>query len=53
MPEARPVRRRVDDSAGDIPSLVKLGLVEEPPTPSYEDLFLEPDIPPEDLSESA
>ncbi|MGW6531493.1 hypothetical protein [Streptomyces venezuelae] len=51
MPEARPARRRVDDSAGDIPSLVQLGLVEEPPTPSFEGLFLEPDIPPEEPAE--
>ncbi|MEU6768495.1 hypothetical protein ABZ916_39055 [Streptomyces sp. NPDC046853] len=51
MPEARPVRRRVDDSAGDIPSLVQLGLAEPPPKPSYEGLFVEPDIPPEEPAE--
>ncbi|WPO74044.1 hypothetical protein [Streptomyces sp. KN37] len=33
-PEARPVRRRVDESAGDIASLVSLGLADPQPTPA-------------------
>lgn len=33
MPEARPVARRVDASAGDMPSLVRLGLAEPQPVP--------------------
>lgn len=48
MPEARPVRQRVDDSAGDIPSLVQLGLADPAPEPSCEGLFLEPDIATDD-----
>ncbi|WP_193433103.1 hypothetical protein [Streptomyces luteocolor] len=51
MPDPRPMARRVDDSAADITSLVDLGLVEEPPEPSYEGLFVEPDIPPEEPAE--
>ncbi|MBA2951981.1 hypothetical protein [Streptomyces himalayensis] len=50
MPEARPVARRVDESAADMGSLVRLGLADEQPVPApqYEGLFLEPDIPPDD-----
>jgi hypothetical protein len=33
MPEARPVARRFDDSAGDMASLVRLGLTERKPVP--------------------
>lgn len=33
MPEALPVTRRVDDSAGDMTSLVRLGLAEPQPVP--------------------
>ena len=44
MPDAAPVARRRDDSSADMGSLVHLGLAE--PQPSYEGLFLEPDIPP-------
>ncbi|WP_157872256.1 MULTISPECIES: hypothetical protein [Streptomyces] len=51
MPEPRPMDRRVDESAGDIPSLVRLGLADPPPEPSYEGLFLEPDVLPEELTE--
>ncbi|WP_167828727.1 hypothetical protein [Streptomyces sp. MZ04] len=51
MPDPRPMARRVDDSAGDIPSLVQLGLAEAPPQPIYERLFLEPDMPPADPAE--
>ncbi|WP_165283241.1 MULTISPECIES: hypothetical protein [unclassified Streptomyces] len=51
MPEPRPMARRVDDSAADLPSLVALGLAEPPPQPSYEGLFLEPDVPPEEPTE--
>jgi hypothetical protein len=46
MPDAVPVARRVDDSCADMGSLVNLGLAEPQPQPSYEGLFLEPDIPP-------
>lgn len=46
MPDAVPVARRRDDSAGDMGSLVRLGLAPEQPQPSYEGLFLEPDLPP-------
>ncbi|MFF1837851.1 hypothetical protein ACFVXE_27110 [Streptomyces sp. NPDC058231] len=42
----RPVQRREDDSAADMGTLVDLGLAEEQPVPQYEDLFLEPDLPP-------
>lgn len=51
MPEPRPVPRRVDDSAGDMTSLVELGLAEPQPQPSYEGLFVEPDVPPETPAE--
>ncbi len=51
MPEARPVRRRVDAGAADVPSLVQAGVIEPPPQPSYEGLFVEPDIPPEEPAE--
>ncbi|MEU6990418.1 hypothetical protein ABZ953_07105 [Streptomyces sp. NPDC046465] len=51
MPDPRPMGRRVDDSAGDMPSLVELGLAEPQPQPSYEGLFVEPDVPPEDPTE--
>ncbi|SFT31801.1 hypothetical protein [Streptomyces sp. ok210] len=44
----QPVQRRVDDSAADMGTLVDLGLAEEQPTPQYEGLFLEPDLPPFD-----
>ncbi|MGY4902584.1 hypothetical protein [Streptomyces sp. 900116325] len=44
--QPRQVQRRVDDSAADIGTLVALGLVEPPPVPQYEGLFLEPDLPP-------
>ncbi len=50
MPEARPVPRRVDDSAGDIPTLVHLGLAEPPPQPAPEGA-LEPDTPPDEPAE--
>ncbi|MGW2228272.1 hypothetical protein [Streptomyces formicae] len=40
--------RRVDDTAGDIATLVRLDLAEPPPQPTHEGLFLEPDIPPEE-----
>ena len=33
MPEALPVARRVDESAGDMTSLVRLGLAEAQPVP--------------------
>lgn len=46
MPDAVPVARRKDDSAADVGSLVKLGLAEPQPQPSYEGLFLEPPPPP-------
>lgn len=46
MPEAVPVARRRDDSSADMGSLVRLGLAPEQPQPSYEGLFLEPDLPP-------
>ncbi|WP_198544911.1 MULTISPECIES: hypothetical protein [unclassified Streptomyces] len=42
----RPVERRIDEGAGDLATLIDLGLAEEQPTPQYEDLFLEPDLPP-------
>ncbi|MEU2674231.1 hypothetical protein ABZ622_36280 [Streptomyces sp. NPDC007164] len=48
---ARQVQPRVDDSAGDMGTLVDLGLVEEQPTPQYEGLFVEPDLPPVDEDE--
>ncbi|MET7924707.1 hypothetical protein ABZT43_12075 [Streptomyces sp. NPDC005349] len=49
MPDAVPVARRRDDSAADVGSLVRLGLAEEQPKPSYEGLFLEPPpLPPVD-----
>lgn len=48
MPDPRPMDRRVDDSAGDMPSLVELGLAEPQPQPSYEGIFVEPDLPPGD-----
>lgn len=51
MPEARPMARRVDDSAGDMGSLVELGLAEAQPVPEPSiSPFLEPDLlpPPDD-----
>lgn len=53
MPDAVPVARRVDDSCADMGSLVRLGLAEPQPQPSYEGLFLEPDIPPPPVDEPA
>jgi hypothetical protein len=51
MPDPRPMERRIDDSAGDMPSLVELGLAEPQPQPSYEGLFVEPDTSPESPAE--
>ncbi|MFI2081404.1 hypothetical protein ACH43Y_13790 [Streptomyces rubiginosohelvolus] len=42
----RQVERRVDEGAGDLETLIELGLAEEQPTPQYKGLFLEPDLPP-------
>ncbi|MEU2132291.1 hypothetical protein [Streptomyces sp. NPDC018352] len=39
------VKRRVDDSAADMGTLVDLGLAKEQPKPQYAGLFVEPDIP--------
>ncbi|MFE2231008.1 hypothetical protein ACFXA4_00205 [Streptomyces sp. NPDC059442] len=46
LPNARPVERRVDETSADVATLVDMGVLEEPPQPQYEDLFLEPDLPP-------
>jgi hypothetical protein len=48
MPDVPPqqVQRRVDEGAADLETLIDLGLAEEPPTPQYAGLFVEPDIPP-------
>ncbi|SDL27447.1 hypothetical protein [Streptomyces indicus] len=48
MPDPVPMAPRTDDCAGDMTSLVRLGLAEPQPVPSYQGLFLEPDIPPPD-----
>ncbi|MFB6675620.1 hypothetical protein ACFCWG_24980 [Streptomyces sp. NPDC056390] len=53
MPNAAPVARRRDDSSADMGSLVRLGLAEPQPQPSYEGLFLEPDIPPPPVEDEA
>lgn len=45
-PTARPVQRRVDESAADVATLDAMGVIEEPPPPQYEGLFIEPDLPP-------
>ncbi|MEU2403450.1 hypothetical protein ABZ609_03855 [Streptomyces rubiginosohelvolus] len=42
----RQVQRRLDEGAGDLETLIELGLAEEQPTPEYQGLFLEPDLPP-------
>ncbi|WP_330449838.1 hypothetical protein [Streptomyces anulatus] len=42
----RQVERRIDEGAGDLATLIDLGLAEEQPVPQYEGLFLEPDLPP-------
>ncbi|MFE3429784.1 hypothetical protein [Streptomyces sp. NPDC059171] len=42
----RQVERRVDEGAGDLATLIELGLAEEQPAPQYQGLFLEPDLPP-------
>ncbi|MEV0917819.1 hypothetical protein AB0I93_26625 [Streptomyces sp. NPDC049967] len=41
---ARQMRRPIDDSAADTGTLVALGLIDPPPVPQYEGLFVEPDI---------
>ncbi|MDQ0694180.1 hypothetical protein [Streptomyces sp. W4I9-2] len=48
MPDTPPrqVERRIDEGAGDLETLIDLGLAEEQPVPQYEGLFLEPDMPP-------
>ncbi|WP_179894556.1 hypothetical protein [Streptomyces sp. f150] len=43
---ARQVERRIDEGAGDLETLIELGLAEEQPVPQYQGLFLEPDLPP-------
>lgn len=50
-PQPRQVQRRIDDGAADTGTLVKLGLVDPQPTPQYEGLFVEPDVPPVDSPE--
>ncbi|MFD7109194.1 hypothetical protein ACH4N4_30215 [Streptomyces microflavus] len=47
----RQVEPRVDESSADMGTLVGLGLVEEQPVPQYQDLFLEPNLPPADEPE--
>lgn len=49
-PTARPVQRRVDESAADVATLDAMGVAEVPPPPTYEGLFLEPELPPQDPS---
>lgn len=46
-PTARPVQRRVDEAAADAGTLVDMGVIDEPPTPSISP-FLEPSFPPPD-----
>ncbi|MFH8926408.1 hypothetical protein ACH4D4_05070 [Streptomyces pristinaespiralis] len=45
-PTARPATRRVDESAADVATLDAMGVIEQPPPPTYEGLFVEPDLPP-------
>jgi hypothetical protein len=45
MPQ-RPARPRVDDTAGDLGSLVQLGMVDPPPEPASAELVLTPEEPP-------
>ncbi|MFJ6239603.1 hypothetical protein ACIQH0_36585 [Streptomyces griseus] len=47
----QPAYRQVDGSAADLGTLIDLGLAGEQPQPPYEDLFLEPDLPPVDEPE--
>ncbi|MFI2354645.1 hypothetical protein ACH5AG_08160 [Streptomyces anulatus] len=47
----RQVERRIDEGAGDLETLIDLGLAEEQPVPQYEGLFLEPDLPLAEQSE--
>lgn len=44
MPQ-RPARPRVDDTAGDLGSLVQLGMVDPPPEPAPAELVLAPEEP--------
>ncbi len=48
MPDPRPMEPRVDDTAADVATLVELELMDPPPRPSYQGLFVEPDLPPPD-----
>ncbi|MDP5310363.1 hypothetical protein [Streptomyces poriferorum] len=48
QPQPRQVPPRIDDSAADTGTLVALGWIEEPPTPQYEGLFVEPPPAPEE-----
>lgn len=41
----RQVERRIDEGAGDLETLINLGLAEEQPVPQYEGLLLEPEQP--------
>ncbi|WP_405699055.1 hypothetical protein OG209_05060 [Streptomyces sp. NBC_01383] len=50
-PQPRQAQRRIDSSAADTGTLVKLGLVDPQPIPQYEGLFIEPDVPPADSPE--
>lgn len=55
MPDTPPrqMTRRQDDGAGDMETLVDLGLADEQPVPQYAELFLEPDIPPAEPDDAA
>lgn len=46
--EPKPVQRRIDPAGADMASMVALDLAEPQPQPEYENLFVEPDIPPAD-----
>ncbi|MDQ0791948.1 hypothetical protein [Streptomyces sp. B1I3] len=45
--QPQPVEPPVDETAADGQTLVDMGVIDPPPTPTYAGLFLEPDIPPE------
>lgn len=47
----RQVQPRVDETSADLGTLINLGLVDEQPAPQYQNLFLEPDLPPADEPE--
>lgn len=48
QPVARPVQRRMNETAADAETLVDMGVLPEQPTPQYEGLFVEPDWPQEE-----